>query len=97
MSMHLGTCLCCSRFQCLLEAGFVGSPLLHLQLHPKSQMGLAGWGDSGKRLFSYPRVTTDAINCEHLCPWKINRDTPPLSLSGPDPRGPYQSLTTGKS
>lgn len=42
----------------------------------------AGWGDAGKRLFSYQRVTTDAINCEHLCLWKMNRDTLPHLSQG---------------
>lgn len=60
----------------------MGSHSPHLQLCPKSQMWLAGWGDSGKRLFSYGRVTTDAINYEHLCLWKMNRDTLPCTSQG---------------
>lgn len=70
----------------LAEGRACGHHSRHLQLHPKSQMGLVGWGDSGKRLFSYQRVTTDIINCEHLCLWKMNRDILPH---------PSQGLTSG--
>lgn len=37
----------------------------------RSQVGI----DSGKRLFSYQRVITNAISSEHLCLRKINRTT----------------------
>lgn len=61
----------------------MGSHSLHLWHRPKSRWEETlvwerqGGVDSGKRLFSYQRVIANAISCEHLCLWKMNRTPRP--------------------